>query len=331
MRGVYPDKQGLATTPTPLHLLKRLSKRLGGPNIWVKRDDLTGCIASGNKVRKLEFIFSHIIDEGGDTIITAGGTQSNHCRAVAALGAQLGLNVHLLLRIDDDLERNGNLLIDHLCGAKVSYYSREEFTQLDKLYEHWTDHYRSRGLKPSMIPIGGSDAVGIWGYIAAAEELSEDFKQADIRPSKIIHATGSGGTQAGLIIGSLLHELTVSIEGFAVCDNREYFIDKIRADINAWQQSYGFNVDVMDSQIIVNDSYKGPKYGRASRDVFDTIQCVAAEEGLVLDPVYSGKAFHGMLEELKNGRYEDESDIVFVHTGGIFGLLAQSNQLQFFS
>lgn len=331
MMGTYPSKLSLATTPTPLQCLRRLSHHYGGPRIWVKRDDLTGCLASGNKVRKLEFILSRVIASGGDTVITAGGSQSNHCRAVAVLGAQLGLKVHLLLRIDDDLERNGNLLIDHLCGAQVSYYDRGEFAQLDTLFNYWTNHYRGKGMQPSVIPIGGSNAVGIWGYISAAEELSRDFQEANISPGKIIHATGSGGTQAGLIVGSLLHQLALSIEGFAVCDNREYFVKKIRTDIDAWQQSYGIGVDVTDSQIIVNESFKGPSYGRANREVFDTIQFVAREEGLVLDPVYSGKAFHGMLEELKQGRYDRESDIVFVHTGGIFGLLAQSNQLQFVS
>lgn len=331
MKGTYPSKLSLAATPTPLQLLKRLSHRYGGPRIWVKRDDLTGCLTSGNKVRKLEFILSHIIANGGDTVITAGGSQSNHCRAVAVLGAQLGLKVHLILRIDDDLERNGNLLIDYLCGAQVTYYSRDEFSQLDTLFDDWGNHYHDRGMQPSVIPIGGSDAVGIWGYIAAAEELSQDFQKANISPGKIIHATGSGGTQAGLIVGSSMHQLAVDIEGFAVCDNREYFIKKIGTDIEAWRQAYGIGVEVTDSQIIVNESFKGPSYGRASQEVFDTIQFVASEEGLVLDPVYSGKAFHGMLEELNKGRYDRESDIVFLHTGGIFGLLAQSNQLQFVS
>ena len=324
----YPDRLSLACVPTPFHCLERLSARVGGPRIWIKRDDLTGCLTSGNKVRKLEFILAQAVADGCDTLITAGGTQSNHCRAVAVLGAQLGLKVHLLLRADSSTHPVGNLLMDMLVGATINHYSAEQFSDLSALYERWNDYYSSQGRRPKIIPVGGSNASGVWGYIAAVEELRDDFRRADITPGTIIHATGSGGTQAGLIAGLKLHKLDVTVHGYAVCDDAGYFHNKIHTDLTAWKHEYSVNIDVDQLPIITNDKHLGLAYGEASPEVFQTIKMVATEEGVVLDPVYSGKAFHGMLEEIKLGRYDHEKDIVFVHTGGIFGLLAQQEQLQ---
>ena len=325
----YPGRLSLACVPTPLHCLDRLSARIGGPRIWIKRDDLTGCLTSGNKVRKLEFILAQALADGFDALITAGGTQSNHCRAVAVLGAQLGLKVHLILRVDSDTHPSGNLLLDMLAGATINHYSAEQFSDLSALYAHWSDHYSAEGYKPKIIPVGGSNATGLWGYIAAIEELKNDFDRAEINPTTIIHATGSGGTQAGLIAGLKLHKLEVSVHGYAVCDDAAYFHNKIHTDLTAWKHEYSVNIDIDQLPIITNDKHLGLAYGRAGPEVFQTIKMVAAEEGVMLDPIYSGKAFHGMLEEIKLGRYDQEKDIVFVHTGGIFGLLAQQDQLQF--
>lgn len=325
----YPGRLSLACVPTPFHCLDRLSARIGGPRIWIKRDDLTGCLTSGNKVRKLEFILAQAMADGCDALITAGGTQSNHCRAVAVLGAQLGLKVHLLLRTDSGTHPTGNLLVDMLAGATINHYSAEQFSDLSALYERWSDHYSARGYKPKVIPVGGSNATGLWGYIAAVEELKNDFHRAKINPTTIIHASGSGGTQAGLIAGIKLHKLESNICGYAVCDDAGYFHNKIHTDLTAWQNEYSVNINVDQLPIVTNDKHIGLGYGQAGPEVFQTIRMVAAEEGVVLDPVYSGKAFHGMLEEIKLGCHEQEKDIVFVHTGGIFGLLAQQEQLQF--
>ena len=179
----YPAKLNLAQTPTPLHKLARLSAKMAGPRIWIKRDDLTGCLTSGNKVRKLEFLLAEAVANGCDTIITSGGVQSNHCRAVAVLGAQLGLRVHLLLRSDIEPAPVGNLLLDQLVGATISHYSQDEFKQLDGLFAHWQGHYEQQGAKPFSIPTGGSNGTGVWGYIAAAEELKADFARENINPS----------------------------------------------------------------------------------------------------------------------------------------------------
>ena len=327
---VYPPRLSLARLPTPLEPLDRLSALLGGPRIWVKRDDLTGCATTGNKVRKLEFTLARARAEGADTLITAGGIQSNHCRTTALLGARLGMRVHLLLREEGDLAPppRGNLLLDLLAGAEVSRYSKPHYrAHLPQLYDSWCDHYRARGANPWPIPVGASDGTGVWGYVGCAAELAEDFRRAGIRPGAIVHATGSGGTQAGLTAGVELHGLGCRVIGMAVCDDAAYFQTKVRHDLRDWADRYRPPVDVERLAIEVNDHYVGPGYGVAGPEVFATIRQLARLEGLILDPVYTGKAFHGLLEEIRAGRFAGIADLVFVHTGGIFGLLAQADRL----
>jgi D-cysteine desulfhydrase len=342
----YPDRLALAQLPTPLQPLERLSAQFSGPRIWVKRDDLTDCALSGNKIRKLEFTLARALAEGCDTLITCGGVQSNHCRATAILGARLGLKVHLILRdeelrdeelrdevFDGDLQStvpDGNLLLDYLAGAEVSIYPNAEFQARQReLFEHWSQHYAAQGHKAYLIPTGASDGTGIWGYIRCVEELIGDFKHADIQPSHIIHATGSGGTQAGLSLGCALHQLDAQVLGFAVCDNAAYFQRKVMADIGDWQSRYEISALPSRLSVQVNDDFIGPGYSKAGPEVFATIKKVAALEGLLLDPVYTGKAFHGMLTLIEQDYFAEVSDIVFVHTGGLFGLFAQREQLSF--
>jgi len=320
----YPRKTELARTPTPLQYLERASARWGrGHRLWIKRDDLTGCTLSGNKVRKLEFITAHAIDNGYDTLITCGGLQSNHCRATAFAGAQLGLAVHLLLRGEEPQEREGNLLLDHLAGATVNCYPPRQYaSEIGDLFHQWQAHYAAQGRKALAIPTGGSDGIGVWGYIAACEELAADFALAGIEQAHIVTATGSGGTQAGLTLGAALHQLPASVWGVNVCDDEQYFLDKVSADTADWQQRYP-QAPSVDVQTRVLDGYVGQGYGIASDQVFELIAQVSRLEGVVLDPVYTGKAFAGMIAEIAGGRFEGCRDIVFMHTGGIFGLFPQ--------
>jgi len=320
----YPRKIELARTPTPLQYLERASGKWGcGHRLWVKRDDLTGSTLSGNKVRKLEFIAAHAIDNGYDTLITCGGLQSNHCRATAFVGAQLGLVVHLLLRGEEPPERDGNLLLDHLAGATVSCYPTGQYvSDIDDLFLQWQTHYADQGRKALAIPTGGSDGIGVWGYIAACEELAEDFQTASIEQAHIVTATGSGGTQAGLTLGVALHQLPATVWGVNVCDDEQYFLDKVASDAADWRVRYP-DAPPVDVQPRVLDGYVGQGYGIANDAVFALIAELSRLEGLVLDPVYTGKAFAGMLAEIAGGRFEGCRDIVFVHTGGIFGLFPQ--------
>ena len=325
----YPHKLNLAQTPTPFYLLKRLTDVLGGPRIWIKRDDLTGAATSGNKIRKLEFLLAEALAQGCDTVITSGGVQSNHCRAVALLGAQLGLKVHLLLRSDSDHQAVGNLLLDHLAGATMSHYSVREFKRLDSLFNQWRDHYQQQGSKAYTIPTGGSNGTGIWGYISAADELAGDFARHDLKPQAIVHATGSGGTQAGLMLGCYLHGIDSPVKAYAVCDSSAYFKRKVSVDLKEWQEKYSPTTAIGTLKAHTCDSYIGPGYGQADVEVFEFIKQLAAMEGIILDPVYTGKAFYGLVEDIKKGQYAsgENSDIVFIHTGGLFGLFAQQQAL----
>jgi len=324
-----PPRLHLAQLPTPFHPLRRISRELGGPTIWIKRDDLTGAVLSGNKVRKLEFVVAQAQEEGCDTLITCGGVQSNHCRATAFVGAQLGLQVELILRADgDDTRRHGNLLLDELAGAHLNIVSVAEYRRrLSELMQATAERLRSDGRKPFVIPTGASDEIGVWGYVTACEELKQDFATNNIAPRKLFVATGSGGTQAGLTVGSHLSELGVEVTGLAVCDSEAYFQNKVQTDLQAWQQRYGVQCDLQSLSINVNANYIGPGYAQATPEVFATIRRLAQTEGVVLDPVYSGKAFHGLITEVEQGSLNDENDIVFVHTGGLFGLFAQQEQL----
>jgi D-cysteine desulfhydrase len=321
---VYPRKIQLAQTPTPLQYLERASRKWGrGHRLWVKRDDLTGCTLSGNKVRKLEFITAHAIDNGYDTLLTCGGVQSNHCRATALAGAQLGLGVHLLLRGDEPDEREGNFLLDHLAGAVVNCYPSPQFVQeIDTLFKQWQDHYAGEGHKALVVPTGGSDGIGAWGYIAACEELANDFRACGIEQAHIVTATGSGGTQTGLTLGAALHQLPATVWGINVCDNAQYFLDKVASDAADWRRVYP-HAPVVEIEPRVLDGYVGEGYAIASEQVFGLIAQLSRLEGLVLDPVYTGKAFAGMLAEIESGRFEGCQDIVFVHTGGVFGIFPQ--------
>lgn len=320
----YPRRVELARAPTPLQLLPRVSEAWGGGRrIWVKRDDLTGCELSGNKVRKLEFILAYAQDEGCDTLITCGGLQSNHCRATAFVGARAGLAVHLLLRGEAPPEAEGNYFLDQLAGATIDCFPPKRFfAELPQLFRQCQAQYEKQGRKALAIPTGGSDGIGAWGYIAAAEELGADLRSAGIDRAHVVTATGSGGTQAGLTLGAALHGLPVTVWGVNVCDDEQYFLDKVHEDVADWRRRFPGVPEVAVTPRVL-DGYVGEGYAKAGPEIFQLIRDLARMEGLVLDPVYTGKAFFGLLRELAAGRFDDCRDIVFVHTGGIFGLMAQ--------
>ncbi|WP_308367241.1 MULTISPECIES: D-cysteine desulfhydrase family protein [unclassified Microbulbifer] len=330
----YPPRIHMARLPTPLQPLDRITEKFstphGGPRIWVKRDDLTETAMSGNKLRKLEFIAGVAKEQGCDTLITCGGVQSNHCRTTALVGARLGLRVQLILRGEEEQVPDGNLLVDYLAGASAAFYpARQYFAELDKLFAHWRDFYVQRGHKALCIPTGGSDGLGVWGYISGAEELLADCRDQGFEPEHIICATGSGGTQAGLTLGCHLLGSRAQVTGYAVCDNAEYFQRKVRDDIEQWREAGNTLPDAGKLNIQVNDGYIGPGYAEADETVYRAIAEAAGQEGLLLDPVYTGKAFGGLLQELHRGCYHDTENLVFVHTGGQFGLFPHREKFSF--
>ncbi|MBB5210340.1 D-cysteine desulfhydrase family protein [Microbulbifer hydrolyticus] len=333
----YPARERLANLPTPLQPLDRISEQFslphGGPKIWIKRDDLTESAMSGNKLRKLEFIIAEARARGCNTLITCGGEQSNHCRATALAAAKTGMKAHLILRGGSGTGApetpDGNLLVDYLAGAQVSLYPMREYVDtLPQLFEQWARFYEQQGDRALCIPTGGSDGLGIWGYLLAAEELLEDCRREGFAPDRLICASGSGGTQAGLTLGCQVFGSSADVTAYAVCDSTDYFIDKVRQDVADWAHRYRQAFPFDESRIHVIDDYIGPGYAIATEEIYQTIALAAQLEGILLDPVYTGKAFHGMLQDIKQGKYSGCKNLVFVHTGGQFGVFPQRTGFQ---
>ncbi len=294
----------------------------------MKRDDLTGSALTGNKVRKLEFIAAHALEHGFQTLVTCGGVQSNHCRATALVAAQLGLDCHLVLRADDEPEQNtGNFLLDQLAGATFEILPAKEWaTQLKTIYARRESEFSEAGRPALMIPTGGSDSLGVWGYIAATEELQSDLDDHGIGRAALTLATGSAGTQTGLTAGVAMLDLPIDVVAYAVCDDADWFNRRVAAD---WQASLARWPQLPRIDLVpkTRDHSVGPGYGQADAPVYELIAELTRLEGIVLDPVYTGKAFHGLLADLREGFYRDVDDIIFVHTGGVFGLFAHEPQL----
>jgi len=325
----YPPRLNLARIPTPLQFLSRATDKWGaGKRLWMKRDDLTGSALTGNKIRKLEFIAAHAVEHGFQVLVTCGGVQSNHCRATALVAAQLGLDCHLVLRADDEPEQNtGNFLLDQLAGATFEIFPAKEWaTQLKSTYARLESQFAEIGRPALMIPTGGSDSLGVWGYIAASEELRGDLDEHGIDRAALALATGSAGTQTGLTAGVAMFDLPLDVVGYAVCDDAGWFNRRVTSD---WEASLARWPQLPKIELApqTRDHSVGPGYGRADASVYELIAELTRLEGVVLDPVYTGKAFHGLLTDLREGFYQNADDIIFVHTGGVFGLFAHEPQL----
>ncbi|HCA37855.1 MAG TPA: D-cysteine desulfhydrase family protein [Gammaproteobacteria bacterium] len=328
----YPSRLSLAHLPTPLTRLERFSVPSSDTEIWIKHDEITGTEVSGNKIRKMEFCLAEARDQGCNTVITCGGIQSNHCRATAVLGARLGIKVHLLLRGEKPSVPEGNLLMDYLAGAEITFIPTEKwYGHADYAAELQAD-YVKKGDKALFIPIGASDEIGLWGYIAACEELRSDFERLKLTPDYIVTATGSGGTQGGLIVGAQIYDLKTKVKAFNVSDDAKYFDQKIREDVSLWKQRYNVDFDDSGLEIDTIEGYLGSGYGVAGQAVFELIAELARNEGIFLDPVYTGKAFHGMVSELAKGhagQLSGAKQVVFIHTGGLFGVFPQQEGFRF--
>jgi D-cysteine desulfhydrase len=300
--------------------------------IWLKRDDHTGSELMGNKVRKLEYLMAEALAERATHVITCGGEQSNHARATAFAAAQLGLKSILILRTDDPENppaATGNILLDRLVGAELQWISRSAWRDRTQLLAEAAQRVRRAGDRPYVIPEGGSNALGSWGYVRAMHELADDL--ADIaapdRPVTVVYACGSGGTGAGLILGAKLLGLArrgIRVAGVNVCDDRAYFIDVITRICAEADERWQLGANVTEADIEIVDGHVGRGYAKSRPEELATIRDVCRSDGIVLDPVYTGKAFHGMIQELAADPRRFGSAIAFLHTGGMFGLFAPS-------
>jgi D-cysteine desulfhydrase len=328
----FPERISLARTPTPLERLERTSEVLG-VEMFIKRDDLTGAELSGNKVRKLEFLLADALAQGADTVLTCGGEQSNHCRATALAATRLGLRSRLLLRTADPDQpppTAGNILLDRMAGAEIQWISPADYARRAEIMNAQAETLGRAGRRPYLIPEGGSNAIGSWGYVRAAEELDRDLAGLPARPTTIVYACGSGGTGAGLLCGAALlgwERRGIRVTGVNVCDDRAYFVRVIGQICRDFAVRTGLPVAVSDGDIDLADGHVGLGYARSRPEELAAIIELARREAIVLDPVYTGKAFHGLLRELERDRGRFGERVVFLHTGGIFGLFPAAEQM----
>lgn len=310
--------------PTPLEALPNLSAYLGGPTIYIKRDDATGLATGGNKTRKLEFLLADAQQQGADVIITQGATQSNHVRQTIAAATKLGLKTKVLLekRVEDygeDYQRSGNVLLDNLLGGEIVDHLPAG-TDMQQAMETLAASLRKEGFKPYVIPGGGSSPVGALGYVACAEELLFQSSQQRLRIDHIIHATGSTGTQAGLVTGLAATHSQIPLLGISVRAPKEKQEENVYALAQRTWQLLGIPGELARSAVQVNSDYVGKGYGIPTEGTLEALRLLAQLEGILLDPVYSGKGMAGLIDLIRQGHFRADENIVFIHTGGSAGL-----------
>jgi len=311
--------------------LPRLTKHLGGPELYVKRDDCTGLATGGNKTRKLEYSMAEALENGADTIVTVGAVQSNHVRQTAAAACKLGLGCEVLLehRIVDPSEPyrlSGNVLLDRIFGAYIREYPGG--TDFDKAMAEVADEVRANGGKPFLIPGGASNATGALGYVNCAVELLQQFDEQELAIDNIVTATGSAGTQGGLIVGLKAMQSAISVLGIGVGAPKQEQEDKVFQLACETADFLGVAGVVQRDDVVANCDYVGDGYGVPTEGMNEAVLMLARLEGLLFDPVYSGKALAGMIDLIRNGHFDDAANIVFLHTGGSAALFAYSDQLQ---
>ena len=330
MLSQFPRVQ-LAHLPTPLEPLPRLSEYLGGPQVWVKRDDCTGLATGGNKTRKLEFSMAQALARGADTVITVGAVQSNHVRQAAAAACKLGLKCEVLLehRVVDPSDyyaNSGNILLDRIFGANLREYPGG--TDFDAAMATVAAEVEAGGGKPYLIPGGASNKVGALGYVNCALELLDQADRRGFRIDHLVTATGSAGTQAGLVVGLKAARPEVPLLGIGVNVPKEEQERRVYTLACETAEYIGKPGLVAREDVVANCDYVGPGYGMWTESMNEAVLLLARLEGLLFDPVYSGKALAGMIGLVRNGQLRDADNIVFLHTGGAAGLFAYADQLK---
>ena len=318
----------LCHQPTPLEEMPRLTTALGGPRLWIKRDDCTGLATGGNKTRKLEFLMAAAQDAGADMVVTQGAVQSNHVRQTAAAAAKLGMKCHAVLErrvpnVASSYETTGNVLFDHMFGATMEF--RPSGLDMNAEAQAVTDSLRAAGNNPYFIPGGGSNETGALGYVASAQEILQQIAVQNLDPKWIVVATGSAGTQAGLVAGFHAHDCDIPIIGISVRQPHDVQFE------NVYQLAVKTAALLTDrpmprSRVLVDDGYVGPGYGIPTDGTIAATNMLARHEGILLDPVYSGKGMAGLIGRIETGDIAQDGDVIFLHTGGAVSLFAYEDQ-----
>lgn len=307
----------LAILPTPLYKLESLSRELGR-NIWIKRDDMTGVALGGNKVRKLEFLLADAKEQGADVVLTAGGPQSNHAMLTAACAARLGMRSILVLKKRGVLT-GGNLILDNILGAEVRLVDSDSYDDVYAEMDRLMDELRARGHTPYFIPVGGSVPLGCLGYVSCAREIAEQAETLGIRFGSVVSAVGSGGTYSGLTLGAKLFLPGTRSVGVGVCDDPFHEISLDLMDGTA--RLLDCNVTPTSTDLHLH-YHIGPGYAIPSPEGSAAVRRLARSEGILVDPVYTGKALAGFFQLLEEGYFDGDENILFLHTGGAGALFA---------
>jgi L-cysteate sulfo-lyase len=310
--------------PTPLHALPNLSARLGGPALWVKRDDQTGLATGGNKPRKLDFLVGAPLAQQADTLITVGAPQSNHARQTAAAAAKSGLKSALVLRGSPPTDRTGNILLDDLVGAEVFWAGKRN---VDEVASEVAAELKARGQRPYLIPLGGSNPIGATGYVAAMTEFIEQSQALDVKFDAIVFATSSGGTHSGLVLGAKLGGYTGRVLGISVDHPADHLVPLLVDLATATAQHLDEPLTFSAADFEVNDHYLGGGYAVMGEPEREAIRLCAQTEGLLVDPVYTGRAMAGLIDLIRRGEFAAGQNVLFWHTGGTAALFAYAAQL----
>lgn len=320
----YPQRLALAHLPTPLEKLERLSKYLGGPELWIKRDDQTGLANGGNKARKLEFLLADALAQGCDHIVTTGAPQSNHCRQTAAAAAHCGLGCSLVLRGLAPANPNGNILLDRLLGAHL-YWPGDQ-SPADRATQVM-EELRAMGRKPYFIPLGGSNVLGATAYVLAMQELTAQLTELNSKIDFIVFASSSGGTQAGIVLGAQVYAFSGRVLGISVDHSADYLTAQVGALATATAAHLGLDPLPLADRVEVNDDYLGEGYAVLGAPEREAIQLMAQSEGILLDPVYTGRAMAGLIDLIRWGAFTRRQTVLFWHTGGTPALFAYADRL----
>jgi len=315
-------RTSIAHLPTPIEAMPRITAELGGPQLWVKRDDQTGLATGGNKTRKLEFLVADALAKEADTLITCGSAQSNHARQTAAAAAKFGLSCTLVLRGEEPEKTRGNLLLDRLLGADVVWAGDRPVMEQA---EETAEMLRAKGKHPYVIPVGGSNQIGALGYVAALEELLTQCDESGLQFDHIVFSTSGGGTQAGMVVAAKARGYEGQILGISIDGPAETLQANLMDLSTATAEHLGLKLSFTPEDFVVEDSYIGEGYGVMGDLEREAIYTLARTEGILLDPVYTGPAFGGLMDLIRHGAYGTDERVLFWHTGGTAGLFARTD------
>ena len=309
----------VAHLPTPIEPLPRLTEALGGPHLLVKRDDQTGLAFGGNKTRKLEFLIAEAQAQGADTLLSAGALQSNNCRQTAAAAAKFGFTCILVLVGQPPVQASANLALDQLFGAEIVW---AEKSRRDAVLHETFEKTSARGKKPYLVPYGGSSPTGALGYVFAMEE----FVGQKVKADWIVFASSSGGTQAGLVLGRRVFGYQGQVLGISIDEPQRILQEHVSKLASETSERLGPHIELTADEVLVNDEYAAPGYGVLTRAECEAISLFAKYEGLLLDPVYTGRAAAGLIDLIRKGFFKKDENVLFWHTGGQPALFAEKYQ-----